>query len=52
VVRGQVEVHLGSVCSLLSEGDTISFNPDFEHWYQNPTSDLATLISVSTPPSL
>lgn len=52
VISGVVDVYIADSKSVLREGDTISFNPEREHWYRNPSSEHTQLISVATPPSL
>ena len=51
VLEGTIEVLLGDKPFVLSEGDSIRFNPETPHKIENKTSKKARYISVITPPS-
>lgn len=51
VLEGTIEITLGNQIFILSEGDSIRFNPGMPHKIENKTTQKAAYISVITPPS-
>lgn len=51
LLKGILEVHLGEEIHILRPGDSIAFNGQTPHWYQNPGEEPAVSIWVITPPS-
>ena len=51
VMRGRLEVHVGSDTYRLAPGDSISYRSHIPHWYVNPGSVPMKSIWIVTPPS-
>tara|TARA_R110002020_G_scaffold13713_4_gene49149 strand:- start:113 stop:664 length:552 start_codon:yes stop_codon:yes gene_type:complete len=51
VVRGSVEVTVGTQCSILNKGDGYLFDSTEPHRFRNVGSDICEIISACTPPS-
>jgi transcriptional regulator with XRE-family HTH domain len=51
VLKGELEVEIGSVWHKLKAGDTVYFNAGLPHRWRNPGTVNAEAIWLSTPPS-
>lgn len=51
VLKGTIEVEVGSVWHRLAKGDSIYFNASIPHRWRNNERDVAEAIWLSTPPS-
>lgn len=51
VLRGRIEVHVGSESYTLEPGDTITYDPGDPHWWQNNGDEEGEAIGVTVPPS-
>ena len=51
VLRGELDVEVGSLWHLLKAGDSIYFSAGLSHRWRNPGRETAEAIWLSTPPS-
>jgi transcriptional regulator with XRE-family HTH domain len=51
VVRGVVEVHIGSECHQVKKGESFYFESTMKHYIENVGKSEAQVIWVSTPPT-
>ena len=51
VVRGSIEVHIGSECHRVKEGESFYFESTMKHYIENVGKSEAQVIWVSTPPT-
>lgn len=51
VLRGRIEVHVGSDSYLLEPGDTITYDASVPHWWRNAGQEEGETIAATVPPS-
>jgi transcriptional regulator with XRE-family HTH domain len=51
MLDGELLIYIDGDEYHLAEGDSITYDPTVPHWYRNPFSRPATVISAITPPS-
>jgi transcriptional regulator with XRE-family HTH domain len=51
VTQGELRIAVGGDLYVLSEGDSLTYDPGLPHWYHNATEHNAVLIGAMTPPS-
>lgn len=51
ITEGELIVCISSTTYTLTEGDSLTYDASFPHWYRNPTDRRAVLIGATTPPS-
>ncbi len=51
VIRGQVELTVGSETRLLGSGDAYHFDSRLPHRFRNPGGEVCEIVSACTPPS-
>lgn len=51
VLRGRIEVHVGSESYLLEPGDTITYDASVTHWWRNAGEQEGEAIGITVPPS-
>jgi transcriptional regulator with XRE-family HTH domain len=51
VLRGQIEVHVGTESHVLDPGDTITYDASLPHWWRNAGEEEGEAIGVTVPPS-
>lgn len=51
VVRGQIEITVGSQCEVLDRGDAYYFNSRLPHRFRNIGSEECEIVSTCTPPT-
>lgn len=51
VLRGRIEVHVGSESYVLEAGDTITYDAGVTHWWRNAGEEEGEAIGITVPPS-
>jgi mannose-6-phosphate isomerase-like protein (cupin superfamily) len=51
VVRGQVELAVGTDTRVLASGEAYHFASSLPHRFRNPGSEVCEIVSCSTPPT-
>lgn len=51
VLRGRIEVHVGSESYVLEPGDTITYDAGVPHWWRNAGDEEGEAIAATVPPS-
>ena len=51
IVKGKIEITIGSQCEVLGPGDGYYFSSRLPHRFRNPGSEVCEIVSACTPPT-